>query len=54
MKTNYNKDLAAYKAAMRDMRQQKVNTEFISVRAWEDRIRPSEISSYRINGKPVF
>ena len=50
-----NKELLAFKAAMRDMRNEKISTiVFQQVRDWENRIRPSEISDKQLNGQPIF
>ena len=49
-----NSELMAFKAAMRDMREQKMNTEIIRTRVYENRIRPEEISGKCMNGKPIF
>ena len=49
------KELLAFKAAMRDMREEKISTiVFQQVRDWENRIRPSEISDKQLNGQPIF
>jgi hypothetical protein len=44
-------DLLAYKAAMRDMRKQGVDTRILRP-VYQEQIRPSEITGRTLNGKP--
>jgi hypothetical protein len=49
-----NKDLVAFKAAMRDMREQKMHTEVLNSRSYKEYIRPTEYTGKAVNGKPLF
>lgn len=49
-----NKDLVAYKTAMRDMREQKMHTEMLNSRPNKEYIRPCEYTGKAVNGKPLF
>ena len=53
MKENLN---AAYKAAMRDMRKENIDTHFVSARIhrYEEQVRPASITGKTVNGKILY
>ena len=52
MKTMTQKEI--FRLAMRDMKKEGMNTEVISIRSFEGRVRQNELSDKLVNGKAYF